>query len=75
MRTVNVIKVVRIGNTAMGNPRFRFYTSEGSFNSRADSAYCHRIESEDVRLRNTTAVLDFHGGRTVRAVTVNGSEL
>lgn len=56
-RNVYVHKIVRIGNTASGNPRFRFYTDQGSINTRADSAFCNNLDPFDPSLVKNNVTL------------------
>lgn len=46
IRTVIVHKVVRIGKTATGANRFRFYTDAGSINSKSDAQYFRRENTD-----------------------------
>lgn len=64
MNTVTIYRVVRIGKTAMNGNRFRFYTDQGSINSKSDAIF-FRKENNDLedllKLEGTTQTFKMFG--------------
>ena len=54
--TFKIIRVVRIGNTVFGNPRYRFYTDQGSKNSESNASFYTEFNLEDLRKLEGTTV-------------------